>query len=118
ARLDLGDGVAFDRRIVAGLHLLGEPFPARRIDALSDDAERPLESDDDLARGGADYRLGHELSFSGFAVSGSGAWPPLAMRARRRSLGYSCSSRATALSAASAASPSTVIGSLRRHASR
>ena len=59
AGLDLGQRVALDPAEVAGLHLLGEQLPAGRVDALADDHERPVEADDDLARGRADDGVGH-----------------------------------------------------------
>ena len=48
AALDLGLHVALDRRQVAGAQLLLKDPPPRRVDPLTDQAERAVVSDDDL----------------------------------------------------------------------
>ena len=53
---DLGQRVALDGREVAGRHLGRELLAPGRVDALADDAERPLEADDDGLRRRADRR--------------------------------------------------------------
>ncbi len=60
AGLHLRPRIRFDAAEVARGHLGGEDLTARRIDALADDYEGPIEADDDLLRGGTDDRIGHD----------------------------------------------------------
>ena len=48
AGLDLGDGVELHRAVVACSHLGGKLLAPGRVDAFADDAERPVETDDDF----------------------------------------------------------------------
>jgi hypothetical protein len=60
AGLDLRARVRLDAAEIAGRHLGGENLAPRRIDALADDDEGPVEADDDFLGGGADNGVGHD----------------------------------------------------------
>ena len=51
AGFDLRARIGLDAAEIAGAHLRGEELPPRRVDALADDDERPVEADDDFPGG-------------------------------------------------------------------
>ena len=57
--LDLRDGICFDAAVVASRHFFGENFPAGRVDAFTDDDERPVESDAYFLAGRTDHGFCH-----------------------------------------------------------
>jgi len=56
---DLRTRIRLDAGEVARCHFGGEDLASRRIDALADDDEGPVEADDDLLGGGTDNGVGH-----------------------------------------------------------